>query len=158
MKLYEISQQFNELLSREDIDEETLADTFEGLEFQLKEKAKNIGGFILNLEVQAKAIKEAEQNMNKRRKVLENKAASLKKYLHNNMVIANKDEFKYPEYDIKIKKNPPKVVVDNEDVIPEKFKKVITTINIDKNALKDKLKVEDVLGAHLEQTTRLHIK
>lgn len=68
-----------------DIDEQTLADTLEGLTGELTIKAANVAAFALNLEAEAEAAKAAEERIQKRRKALESRAKQLREYLLNNM-------------------------------------------------------------------------
>jgi hypothetical protein len=53
---------------------------------------------------------------------------------------------------MKIRKNPPKVVIHCADAIPDEYLKKTITYTPDKMAIKEALEVgEDVPGAHIEQ-------
>ena len=61
--LYELAAEYRadcEKLADMDMDEQTLADTLEGLSGELEVKAQNVIMFTRNLEATAAAIKEAE--------------------------------------------------------------------------------------------------
>ena len=81
LTLYEISQDYLQALDlftdpEADIPLEAAMDTLEGLEGQLQEKAVNVAKFMQNLDTTARAIKEAEQQMARRRKAIEKAPAS----------------------------------------------------------------------------------
>ena len=88
--LYELSNEYMQALEiftdpENDMPIDAVNDTLEGIEGQWQDKAINITKFMRNLESAAKAIKQAEQQMTKRRKALENRAQWLKDYLKANM-------------------------------------------------------------------------
>lgn len=150
----------NKLLES-DLDEQTIADTLEGAAGELEEKATNVACFIRNIEASAEAIKQAEKQMADRRKSLENKAESIKRYLKDNMIRSGITKIESPYFALTIKKNPPSVVIDDPAAIPSDYmvtppapppspdKKLIA------QAIKDGY---TVAGAHLEQAERLEIK
>lgn len=67
-------------------------------------------------------------------------------------------EIRSPQFVIKIKQNPPKVILDDASAIPEAFKREEIVVHIDKNGIKQALlSGQAIRGAHLEQETRLDI-
>lgn len=88
MSLYEISSKYQQAfltLCDSDFDEETINDTLEGLEYEVVEKSKNVLAYALNLESEARQLKEVEDRIVARRKAAENKSNWLKEYLKTNM-------------------------------------------------------------------------
>ena len=145
-----------------DLDEQTLADTLEGLTGELEVKATNVAMFVRNLESLAEQIKQAEQAMAARRKALENRADRIRQYLLDNMQRTGISKIESPYFKIAIAKNPPSVVVDDEDTLkfahPE-FVKTVTTESLDKTAIKEAIKAGQIVeGAHLVQADRVSIK
>lgn len=62
-------------------------------------------------------------------------------------------------YTVRIRRNPASVVIDDETVIAESYKRVKVTETIDKKAIAEALKAgAPVEGARLAHTTRLEIK
>lgn len=163
--LYELAGEYREAataLANTELDEQTIADTLEGLAGSLEVKATNVAYFVRNLEATAEQIKAAEGQMADRRKAMENRAARIRDYLKTNMEIAGITEISCPHFRLAIRKNPPSVVIDAESQIPADYmtvpvapppapdKKLIA------QALKDGFAVA---GAHLETSrTRLEIK
>lgn len=144
-----------------DLDEKTIADTLEGAVGDLEEKAVNVAMFIRNLESSADQIDIAIKQMQERKKSIENKADSIKKYLLENMQRTGINKIESPYFSVQLKKNPPSVVVDNESDINAKYKvtKTVITTSIDKESIKLAIKNgETVSGAHIEQKERIEIK
>jgi hypothetical protein len=145
-----------------DLDEQTIADTLEGLTGTFEEKATNVALFTRNLEALADQIKQAEQAMAARRKALESRADRIRQYLLDNMQRTGITKIESPWFNIALAKNPPSVVVDDEVTLkfahPE-FVKTVTTESIDKAAVKDAIKAGQIVeGAHLVQAERVSIK
>jgi len=165
ISLYELAGEYHQAavaLSNMDLDDQTIADTLEGLSGALEAKATNVAYFIKNLESTAEQIKLAEKQMADRRKAMENRAERIREYLKANMEVAGITQIECPHFKLSIKKNPPSVVIDAESQIPADYmtvpvapppapdKKLIAA------ALKDGFEVP---GCHLETgKTRLDIK
>jgi hypothetical protein len=150
----------NKLLEM-DLDEQTIKDTLEGFSGDLEVKAKNVAMFIRNLESSAEQIKLAESEMAKRRKALENKAQSIKDYLFNNMKLANINKIECEYFALTIKKNPPKLVVDDAGKIPSDLYiyPEAPAPYPDNAKIKELLKNGQLVdGAYLQQDERLEIK
>ena len=162
--LYQLTNEFqliqNKLLES-DFDEQTIADTLEGASGDLEAKSVNVAMFIRNLEASAEAIKQAEKAMSDRRKSIENKAESIRKYLKDNMQRCGITKIESPYFALTIKKNPSIVVIDDAGAIPSELY-VYPDAPVpypDKKAISDQIKAGNVVnGAHLEQAERLEIK
>lgn len=122
MKLYEITKQYNEALEilqeNDDLDAQTIRDTLEGLEGELHAKIEAVAAMALNIEARAVAIKHAEKRMAERRKSQENKAEAIKRYLKETMEALNLSRVDGIQFDLAIKKNPPSLVIESEDLLP----------------------------------------
>lgn len=162
LALYQITDRY-ELALREmvdmDIPAEAIADTLEGIEGEVTEKGRNVAAFFQNLEAEAMAMKIAEERIKARRQAIENKVARMKDYLKTNMERCGITEISCPEFVVRIRKNPPRVVVDSENDIPPEFVREKVIKEIDKRALGDALKDGlDIDAAHLEVGTRLEVR
>ncbi len=164
MRLYEIAGAYATLEKLAD-DPETNDEQIEQWLVEcgdaLQEKAINVGMFIENLEATASAIKEAEGRMAARRKAIENRVASVKKYLLNVMQTADITKIECPFFKILRQKNPPSVVIDDEKAIDIAYwrQPEPPPPAIDKRAILADMKEGVVIdGAHLEQGERVVIK
>lgn len=162
--LYVIANEYHAIVERlmdSELDEQTIADTLESASGELEIKATNVAMFIRNIEASADQIKQAEKAMSERRKSLENKAESVKRYLFDNMKRSGITKIESPYFALTIKKNPPSVIIDDATAIPDKF--MVTPPppppSPDKAAIKSALQLGEVVeGAHIEQGERLEIK
>lgn len=149
-----------ERLSDLDLDEQTLADTLEGLAGDLEVKATNVACFVRNLESAAEQIKKAEIVMNLRRKAIENRAERVKAYLKAQMERTGVLKIDSAYLSLAIKKNPPAVCIDAESQIPEDYMRQpeppppVPDKKLIYQAIKDGFTVP---GAHMENSTRLAI-
>lgn len=164
LALYQIADQFLQDLKRLeelDLDEQTVADTLEGLSGELEVKAMNVAAFARNLEASADAIKAAEQQMSARRKAIENRAARIRQYLKENMERTGILKIEGPHFALAIKKNPPAVHVEALELVPMEFfnPPLPPSPVMDKKRIAEALKAgKDVPGCRLEQGTRLDIR
>lgn len=162
--LYELAAEYRadaEKLADMDLDEQTLADTLEGLSGELEVKAQNVIMFTRNLEATAAAIKEAEAQMAARRKALENRAAGLRRYVLENMQFAGIQKIECPFFKLSIRDNPAAVDIYEPGLIPAQYMKQPEPPPPapDKTAIKAAITAgTEVPGARLTKGTRLEIK
>ena len=160
-KLYEVTQDIEDLIDNTDSDDEYFNDTMEALQLTFDEKASGVSAYIGNLEAMAESIKKAEKNMADRRKSILKNIERLKKYLLDNMERLNIDKIETEYFIAKIKKNPPKVVINNEDDVPEEYWETQVKWIINKTKIKKALKSDkkiNIKGAEIKQEKRLEIK
>ena len=164
LALYQLSQNYLQALDfltdpEADLPAEAINDTLEALEGELEDKAINVAKFLRNMEAAAEAIKNAEAEMARRRRSLENRVKWMKDYLKGSMEHTGITKIECPYFKLSIQKNPPAVNILDESAIPEEFKEQVITWKIDKTAIKEVLKSgEAVPGAELVNGTRLAIR
>ena len=164
LTLYNIADQYLvdlQKLQEMEIDEQTFADTLEGLSGDLEVKATNVAMFVRNLEASAEAIKAAEKQMAERRKAIEAKADRIRQYLLDNMTRTGITKIDCPYFVLSVRKNPPAVEVLNQDMIPDEYFDIpeppAPTLN--KNRLKEDLKAGVIVeGVKLTAGQSLSIK
>lgn len=124
LALYQIADQYLadiEKLNDMELDEQTLADTLEGLSGELEVKATNVAMFIRNIEATAESIKQAENQMKERRKALENRAERVRQYLKDNMIRTGITKVESPYFSVSLRNNPESVDVINMEMIPAEY-------------------------------------
>jgi len=169
--LFEVSKEYShaltELYEMEQsgaIDAETFLDTMEGLEGEVSEKIKRVAAYIRNTKAQAESIKNAMTNMAKRSKSLDNHAASLTKYLLQNMTKNGFTAVNGIYFDVKVKKTPASVIIESGldvESLNENYRttKVTTTTTANKAELKKAIQAGEVIkGITLVSGQRLEIK
>jgi frataxin-like iron-binding protein CyaY len=182
LKMHKIADQLLDVLNMqveesEDADglRDALDDTLDGLIADFDAKALNIGRYYLNLQAEAKAVKEAETKLKGRRQMLEKKADWLNSYIKFHMERVEKEDIRAGDVMLKMKDNPQYVKIESEDEIPDQYMRGVLVlpfseipseleskvieIKIDKDRIKKALKAgEEVDGAVLDRKTRLDIK
>lgn len=144
-----------------DLDDVTIADTLEGESIDIENKIVSYGYVIRNMDVFTDSMKAEETRMAERRKAHEKRVASIKSWLLQNMQLCEISKIECPAFSITLKNNPPSVVIDDDELIPDGYKKLPEPPPLTANktmiatALKSGL---DVPGCHLEQKQRLEIK
>jgi hypothetical protein len=127
MKLYEISAEYIQALDAlADADEQTRADTLEGLGIadSFKDKAINIAGYFQSIDYDVASMKDAENRIATRRKAMENHSQSLKDYLLSNMQRTGITRIECPGFSVSLAKCPASVEITDESLLPDNFFRV----------------------------------
>ena len=158
--LYQVSSAFQAILADlEYMDDIQAAAVLDTLTERLEDRALAVAAYELNLRAEAKACKDAEDNMRARRKRLENRADRMHQYLQDSMQDAAVDTIKCPEYVLRIKKCPPHVEITHEEMLPAEYIRTKELREIDRKKIKEDLSGDlDVPGAMLISDFRLEIK
>ena len=134
MNLYEIEAEMLTCISEdgEVIDLEKL----DALTMERNSKVSNIACWIKDLKAEAEAIKAEKQNLDKRQKVAENKAASLREYLAG---FLNGEKYKDARVSISYRKSTAVQIAEDMDIkrLPEEYLKI--TVEPSKTAIKEAL-------------------
>jgi hypothetical protein len=184
MRLYEISTELLTAIENYNLDNteeqtEAIGFTLESLQMQFNDKALGIGYYVTNEESDIESIDKEIIRLDKLRTIKENKIKWLKAYLLQQMEITNTDKIKSHNLTVAIRNNPKSVIIDDEAVIPDQYKKFTVELS-DSKYLKDvliaapeskvdmsisKTKIKEaleqnvgVLGCHVEQKRRVDIK
>lgn len=163
VSLYQLSGEYMEALDyltdpENDIDDQTLADTVEGLDGELSTKMTNVVKYARNLESTAKAMKEAEAAMRKRRQLVEGQIKRFREYVSENMLRTGITEIESPWFRLSFRKSTV-VVVDDESLLDEDYVTTKTTTLPNKSAIKQAIQLHGQIdGAHLEMRQNLQIK
>lgn len=123
-KLYEIKNEFNELLLMADeqgLSLDDIKDTMDGIEFEFEEKADSTAKMIRTLIADADAVKAEKDRLADREKALRNSADNLKKYLETMMLEVDKKKFKTKLFSFNIQKNATSVKVEVDELLPKKY-------------------------------------
>ena len=165
MHLYEITgdmmnaiQKYNEVETDEALLE--LEKELNGLQLSFNEKAITCAHYTINVKADIEAIEKEVERLNKKKESLDGGIKWMKRYLQSSMEVTRTDKIESPTVKISIQNNPPSVVIDDENLIPESYKRTIPERKeIDKIKIKDAWKQNiGVEGTHIEQTKSLRIK
>ena len=161
-KLYELTEMYQniwELVGDEEVDLDALEIALGQVEDTLEVKAESMAVLVKSIDGDVSALKEEESRLAKRRKALENKQTNIKLYLENQLKVMGIDKVKTPLFTVALQNNPPSVNILDEDLIPEQYKKTVTTTSIVKKDILDALKDGQVVeGAEIKQGKSLRIR
>lgn len=160
MKLFELTEQYQKLLSMVDdeCDIQSIQDTLEGIEGMIADKAESIAKLIKSIEADEQAIKAEEDRLKARREALKNRRESIKEYLQNQLISAGIDKLKGTMFTVSIQNNPPSVQIAEGAKVPEKYL-IPQEAKVDKRALLDDLKAGAVYeGIEMIQTKGVRIR
>lgn len=165
MRLYEITNQFENVFNQLDENGELsqeMMESLDSLKDDFENKAISVACYIKNIEAEEAAIEHAIDDMKARKAKLTKKAESLSDYLQCNLQKLSINEIKSsPYFKIKLKQCPPSVDVFDEKAIPPEFwrEKVTTTTSVDKIKLKEVMSEGvEVPGATIQRKLKLEIK
>ena len=155
LKLYEIAPEFSALVEQDELTEQD-ADRLDELGQAIEVKAENIAALTDNMGLFVEMCKAEEKRISAKRKSVENKIKWVNDYLQHNMEIAGTMSIEVGTRKISLQKNPPSLIVDNEDIIPPKYFMVIPeSYQIDKKRLLKDLKAANIPGCHSDQKLSL---
>jgi hypothetical protein len=159
----EAARQLAAMAESGEIDQQALADTLDGIRGALEVKAVNVAAYSKHLDYQAQIIDVELDRLRAYKATVERQAEALRNYLHDQMnragIVKIENIDGAPPFRLAIRKNPPRVVIDNEGAIEWEYKRSITKVEIDRQMIKDALKAgRSVPGAHMEQTERVEIR
>lgn len=149
---------YNDICESGELSDEQLNE-LRSIEDDPKNKAINDAAIIKNLEAEKEGIQNAINDMERRHDILSNKIERLKFDLNFHMQSNSLDKIKTPQYEIRLKMNPPGTNIFNEALIPENYIKETIVKKIDKiKIIEDIKKGVEVPGVTLEQKIRIEIK
>ena len=150
--LYQLTNDYENVLNMlydEDMDEQMILDTLEGIEGEIEDKADGYAKIIKELEAKRDARKAEVKRLTESAKVFENRANVLKQNLFNTMKQTGKTKFATDLFSFNIVKNGGKQALTIDGDVPEEYTKTIIENDTDKirQALENR---ENLPFAHLE--------
>lgn len=165
LSLYAVTDEYLELskqLQDSELPAEVIQDTLEGLKYPIEEKGRAIATVVANMNAEVAAIESAVDKLLARSAKITKRTEWLNGYLLVNMQRSGIQKISHPMFDIAIRKNPPKVLIDDHATVPDEFygpQKPPPPREISKTLIKAAIQSgREVPGARLAQEERLEIK
>ena len=134
----------------EDIPEDAIADTLEGLDWNLTEKTDAIASYLRSCDEKASACREEAKRISARARMHENRKERLRAYAGFWLARLNHKSVETALNRLSLAKGQDKVVIDNEAELPEECIRIKR--EPDRVFIKSELRAgKDVPGAHLEE-------
>jgi len=157
LKLYEAVGQFQVIqkaIDDGDAIEEDFATALAQIEGEIQVKAVNIARFIVSLEATVGAIGREVDRLARRSQIMANKAGWLRKYLKEQMELAEIDKVESMNVNISLRQNPPSVAVIDLMAVPISFQRIVPEHREpDKKAILDAWKNNGVITPGCEIVT-----
>lgn len=159
--MYELTTDYMTVLSMATDGEtppDAIADTLEAIGGEIEIKAESSAVIMQELNAEADKLDAEIKRLTARKEVLKNNADAIKQRVYNAMKSTKKEKFKTTLFSFSIRKNPPKLVIDDETKIPKKYF-IPQPAKIDNAAIKAELTAgKKCKYAHIEQGESLTIK
>ena len=150
--LYELSEKYKGLLEVADqVDQEVFESTLESLDDAIEDKAESYAIIDKELEAQEDKFAKEIKRLQERRKAISNNRKRLKEDLLDGMKMTGKERFKTELFSFWIQKNPARLVIKDEKLIPKKYY-VKQADKLDTVSLKKDATNEEVSGVTIEQS------
>ena len=142
-----------------DLDEQTIKDTKESVGLLLKEKSEQLELILKELEAKEEKCKEIANFYAKKAKYANEKKKILKELILGAMQRLGAKKIETATGTFTIRNNTPSLIIEDENLIPQKFITHISSIKIEKNEIKKEIKKGiEIPGVHLETTQSLLVK
>lgn len=150
--LYQLTNNYETVLNMlydEEVDEQMILDTLEGIEGEIEDKADGYAKIIKELEARRDARKAEAKRLTESAKIFDNRINALKQNLFNAMKSTGKTKFATDLFTFNIAKNGGLQKITIEGEIPEEYTKTVVETDMDK--IREALRVlGDLPFAHLE--------
>jgi len=157
--IIKISQRYNAVMALADDDsvpQEDVNNALLTLDDELQEKGENCIKYLDSLQDNIDAAKANKKKLDAYIKALENRKKRVEKACIYALDTLQVKSIMTGWGEMKVKKNPPSVIIDDLTQIPTQYQRQKIQVDIDKVAIKAAIKAgEEVPGAHLEQGTSL---
>ena len=167
MHLYQLSDDYQkvwDLLEVEDIDEQAILDTLEGIQGEIQQKAVSVACFIKDLKAEVNAYKTEEDSLKKRRQTAERHLERLTTYLSEQLQRADLGKITDPKASISFRASKSTRIYDPDKLIswamsnrPELL--IVPDPTVSKTAVKAAIESgETIPGADIVTTQNIQIK
>ncbi|KHS76987.1 prophage protein [Pectobacterium brasiliense] len=136
--LYQIANDFAKL-SESDMDPDIIADTLDGIEWELEAKVEQILAICKNESAYADMLKEESKKLSERAKATENRVTRMKDYVASSLETAGKKSLKAGVHQVSIRAPGKSVEITDASAIPAQFVEYDTVIKPDKLAIKHQI-------------------
>ncbi|SDI40422.1 siphovirus Gp157 family protein [Dolosicoccus paucivorans] len=155
MTLYDMSHDYQELLSMMEeggVSPEVIADTLDSIREPMAIKAENIVKIIQHLNNNNEIIKKEIDRLRSKQQANAKRADDLKQYLRDSLDLLEDPRVKTPLFSVWVQNNPPRLVVNKEDNIPDDFYEPQAP-KLNRQALKEAIEEgNEIEGVEIQQS------
>nr|DAX51474.1 MAG TPA: resistance protein [Caudoviricetes sp.] len=142
-----------------ELDQETINDTRESIKYLLEEKSEQLELILKEQDMKEEKCKEIADFYTKKAKYANEKKKMLKELILEAMQKLGTKKIETTTGTFTIRNNTPSLIIEDENLIPQRFITHISSTKIEKNEIKKEMKKGvEIPGVHLETTQSLLIK
>lgn len=152
--IYDLAEDFRELLEQCDGSDNDVTETLAALEMDIEQKIINGISLIKNLKSQSEAINNEIKNLTNRRNSTDKRIQQIKQYFMDYLRYTGKTKFWTPRGTMSIAKNGGKrtLKIDDANLVPAEFKTTVYNEVMDLDMIRLKLESGEIVpGAYLEE-------
>lgn len=150
MNLFQLSDGYQDLVNRDDLDPQAMSDTLEAIQDARDVKLDNIASMIEELNTEAARLKDKAKSFSEEATYRANKAKWLKQYLTNYLDAEGIKKIDLENHILSTRNFRASTVVDSIDDLPAEYINMKMETTADKTLIYQALKAgEKVPGAHL---------
>lgn len=158
MYLYQLTSNYMQVLDMIEDGNKDFLDTLESIDESIENKVENYGKVIKSLEANVEGLKTEENRLADRRKFMESSIKRMKTNVEQSMIATNKLKIKGDLFTFAIQKNPPRLEVLDDSLIPRDYF-TDQAPKLENKLVLDALKQGyDVPGAQMAQGQSLRIR
>ena len=154
--LYEIANQIvglSRLMDEGEMDEQTLADSWDGLQGDLSQKTESLLAHVANIGSDVNAVDAEIKRLKARKTTMQNRQKALREYLRFNMDNSDISKIDCPLFSVTLIKPKPMVVITDGTALPPEYVRKTTKVEPVKADILKALKAgTDVPGALLGES------
>ena len=154
-QLYKIADDHRaimEVIDSGDFTAEEMADTIDGAVGEFNDKAQSVLAYEKGLDSDIGIIDAEIKRLQSRKRALSNKKQSMRDYLKTNMIRTDITNIKCPLFSITLAKGREKLIIDDQEKIPDEYIQVEVVQTVDKKRLLSDIKSgAEVPGCHSEE-------
>lgn len=159
MNLFQLSDGYQDLVNRDDLDPQAMSDTLEAIQDARDVKLDNIASMIEELNTEAARLKDKAKSFSEEATYRTNKAKWLKQYLTNYLDAEGIKKIDLENHILSTRNFKASTVVDSIDDLPAEYINMKMETTADKALIYQSLKAgEEVPGAHLVPNRGVIIK
>ena len=142
-----------------ELDQETINDTRESIKCLLEEKSEQLELILKEQEMKEEKCKEISRYYAEKSKETKDKKDTLKRMIMEAMENLGVKKIETATGTFTIRKNAPALIIEDDRLIPEKFKTIVQETKIEKTEIKKALKDgAEIEGVRLESSQSLLVK
>ena len=142
-----------------ELDQETINDTRESIKYLLEEKSEQLELILKEQEMKEEKCKEISRYYAKKAKEIKDKKDTFKRMIMETMENLGVKKIETATGTFTIRKNAPALIIEDDRLIPEKFKTIVQETKIEKTEIKKALTDgAEIEGVRLESSQSLLVK